>query len=57
MGFIVRLHRPSENRPRMIGRVLTAADALTLVRRWREDFPDAWVEVVPPGGHTRGSAA
>jgi hypothetical protein len=55
MAFVVRLHRPAEPEPRLLGRVFTAADALALVRQWRDDFPDAWVEIVPP--HRRPSAA
>lgn len=55
MTFIVRLHQPPSKSPTLIGRVFTAADALSLLRRWRDDFPDAWVEVVPPG--CRPSAA
>ena len=55
MGFIVRLHQPAVPAPVVVGRVRSAADALTLVRRWRTDFPDAWVEIVPP--RIRPSAA
>ncbi len=57
MGFIVRLHQPSHQRPLLIGRVLTAADALALVRRWRDDNPDAWVEIVPPHRRPTGLTA
>lgn len=55
MGFIVRLHQPSEQHAILVGRVATAADALSLVRRWREDFPESWVEIVQPS--LRPSAA
>jgi hypothetical protein len=48
MGFVIRLHDPAERRPRLIGRVPTASDALKLVREWRETNPEAWVEFVRP---------
>jgi hypothetical protein len=58
MGFVIRLHDPSEQQPRLIGRVPTALDALALVRQWRDENPDAWVEFVRPGSMTpSGNAA
>ncbi len=46
MGFIVRLHQPSEQRPLKIGRVPTAADAFHLQNQWREEHPESWVEII-----------
>ncbi|MBI2759807.1 MAG: hypothetical protein HYX51_00065 [Chloroflexi bacterium] len=57
MGFIVRLHESTGGRPTIVGRVHTAGDAFALLRRWREDQPDSWVEIVPPFIRPRGEAA
>lgn len=58
MGFVIRLHDPTEKRPRLIGRVPTARDAFKLVCEWRETNPEAWVEFIRPHTvHPSGTAA
>jgi hypothetical protein len=56
MGFVIRLHVPSGEGPQLIGRVPSAGAALQLLREWRDDNPDSWVEFVQlpnmrPSGH------
>ncbi len=55
MGIVIRLHHPAESNAVVIGRTRTAGEALALVRQWRDDNPDAWVEYVAPA--TRPTAA
>jgi hypothetical protein len=56
MGFILRLHDAATNAPLLLGRVPSARDALALMRRWREQYAGAWVEVVQLG-HRPNDAA
>ncbi len=46
MGFILRLRDGAAHAPLLIGRVPSARDALALMRRWRERYTGAWVEVI-----------
>ena len=48
MGFVVRLHDQSSQRELMVGRVPSARDAFHLMRAWREEHPEAWVEITAP---------
>jgi hypothetical protein len=57
MGFIIRLHDPSGQQPRLIGRVPSAFEALALVRQWRDANPNAWVEFIRPGSMHPSNAA
>ncbi len=57
MGFILRLRAEGSHAPLLIGRVPSARDALALMRRWREQYTGAWVEVIQPGHRPRGDAA
>jgi len=57
MGFILRLHDAATNAPLLVGRVPSARDALALMRRWREQYTGAWVEVIQLGHRPADDAA
>lgn len=57
MGFILRLCDETSPAPLLIGRVPSARDALALMRRWREQYRGAWVEVLQPDRRPSGDAA
>lgn len=57
MGFIVRLHNHTDERPLMVGRVPSAGDAVAMLRSWREQYPEAWIDIRRPGPRVSGGVA
>ena len=56
MEFLVRMRQPVGKGPLLVGRVGSAAEALCLVREWRDSHPDAWAEITRVDGRPSASA-
>ena len=57
MGFIVRLHDNTGDRPLMVGRVPSAGHAFAMLNSWREQYPEAWIDIRRPSARVSGGVA